>query len=134
MLPAGSSHFAVGAREVVKVTFIGVSEATNYSLGFADQPAVRSISDANAMELTATYVAGSVTINPSPAINISMSETNVVLSWPTWAANFTLQRADGELSATTWTNILVTPQTNGANVQVTLPASAQQTLFRLLHP
>jgi hypothetical protein len=134
MLPAGSSHFAAGTREVVKVTFIGVSSATNYSVGFADEPALRSISDTNAVELTATYVASQVTINPNPPLGISITDTNVVLSWPVWAADFSLQSADIAALPFAWTNVPVTVQTNGANVQATLPASARNSVFRLMHP
>jgi hypothetical protein len=134
MLPAGSSHFATGTREVVKVTFIGVSTVTNYSVGFADQPALRSISDTNAVELTATYMGNSVTINPNPPLSISTTDTNVVLTWPIWAADFTLQSAGLATPPFTWTNVPLTVQTNGINVQVTAPASTQNSIFRLMHP
>jgi len=134
MLPAGSSHFSAGTREVVKVTFIGVSAATNYSVSFADQPALRSISDTNAVELTATYAGNLVTINPSPSLNISTTDTNIVLSWPTWAGDFALQSAVIGLPPFAWTNVPVTLQTNGASIQAILPAPAQDSLFRLMHP
>jgi hypothetical protein len=134
MLPAGSSHFAAGTREVAKVTFIAVSTATNYSLGFADQPALRSISDTNAVELTGTYVSSSVTINPNPTLSISKSGTNVLLRWPTWASDFTLQTADISALPITWANVAITLQTNGANVETTVPATTQKGFFRLQHP
>ena len=134
MLPAGSSHFSVGTREVVKVTFIGVSAATNYSVSFADQPALRSISDTNAVELTATYAGDLVTINPNPSLSILTADPNIVLSWPVWAGDFTLQSAVIGLPPFAWTNVPVTLQTNGASIQAILPGPAQSSIFRLMHP
>jgi hypothetical protein len=134
MLPAGSSHFTAGIQEVAKVTFVALATATNYSLGFADQPALRSISDTNAAELAANYTGNSVTINPSPSLNISQTGANILLSWPVWAGDFTLQTADISTSPVTWSDVVSTVQTNGANIELTLPVSAERSFFRLQHP
>jgi hypothetical protein len=134
MLPAGSSHFAAGTKEVAKVTFLALETTTNYSLGFADQPALRSISDTNAVELTGTYVSSSVTINPNPTLSILKSGTNVLLRWPTWASDFTLQTADVSALPITWANVAITLQTNGPNVETTVPATTPESFFRLQHP
>jgi len=134
MLPAGTSHFAVGTNEVAKVTFIALEAATNYSVTFADQPAIRAVSDANANELPALYTISSITINPLPVLSISKSGQNVLLQWPVWASDFTLQSADMASLPVSWTNVVITLQTNGANVEATLPASSPQSIFRLQHP
>jgi len=134
MLPAGSSHFAAGTKEVAKVTFIALSTATNESLDFSDQPALRSISDTNAIEVTATYANSLITINSNPLLSISNSGTNILLAWPTWAADFTLQNVDTIVPSATWSNPAITLQTNGGSINVTLPASTQSKYFRLFHP
>jgi hypothetical protein len=59
----------------------------------------------------------------------------VILSWPSWAGDFTLQAADAQPGLTTnWSNTVLARQTNGATVSVTAPASALTRFFRLLHP
>lgn len=131
-LPTGSS-FASGAREIVKVTFMSVTTtAGDYPISFVDQPILRSISDTGASELTAGYTASAITVHGNPTLTISSADDNVVLSWPTWASDFTLQSA--ESPAATWTNVTSGVQTNGADVTVSLPISTSSQFFRLAHP
>ncbi len=70
------SVFAAGQRELVQVTFSAVTTTTSTqtSITFANQPAAESISDANANDLTANYVDGTVTISD----NTSAREVQVV--------------------------------------------------------
>jgi hypothetical protein len=133
-LPAGGSHFNAGLDEIAQVTFEAIATATSNSVTFADQPVLRSISDTNATELTANYVGNSVVINPQPAMGISSVGATSVLSWPEWAGDFTLQAAGSLTPPITWTNVPVTLETNGDNIQIALPAPGGQTFFRLYHP
>jgi hypothetical protein len=133
-LPAGGSTFAPATQEIADVTFLALASATNSAVTFGDQPIPRNISDANALEVNASYVSSSVVVNPPPTLSCAYSGGNATLSWPSWAGDFTLLASGSLTPPITWTNVPVTPQTNGDNVQVTLPASDQQTFFRLYHP
>jgi hypothetical protein len=134
MLPGSGSHFPAGPLEIAKVTFVAIGATANSSVGFADQPALRSISDMNATDLTADYVGNSIVINPQPIMGLSTSSGNSLLSWPVWAGDFTLQAAGSLTPPITWTNVPASLTTNGDNIQITLPTPDQQTFFRLYHP
>jgi hypothetical protein len=85
--------------------------------------------------LTADYVAGSVSVKPLPLLTITRAGENVTVAWPTWAADFNLQAAeDGALSAGSWTNVTATLQTNGSDIQLTVPISGETKYFRLHRP
>jgi hypothetical protein len=129
----GGGQLPAGLDEIAKVTFVAIATGNN-SVSFADQPVFRSISDANAVELTANYIANSVVVNPQPTVNLSPSGKTSVFSWPAWAGDFKLQSANGLTPPVTWTDVPVTLQTNGDNVQVTVPAPNGQTFYRLYHP
>jgi hypothetical protein len=133
-LPAGGSHFAAGTMEIARVTFLAVASGTNSTVGFADQPVLRSISDANAVELAANYVGNSVAINPPPVVSMPVVGNKSLLSWPAWAGDFTLQAAGNLTPPIAWTNVPVTLQTNGDRIEITVPTPNQPVFFRLYHP
>jgi len=134
-LPTGSS-FAAGTRELMKVTFRASTDTSGASsLSLTDQPVPRDVSDPLANDLSATYLNGTVTVNPVPRLSVVRSGQNVALSWPLWATNFNLQEAAGALRpANSWTNLPATVfVSNGQNI-VTLPISRTNTFYRLYHP
>jgi hypothetical protein len=133
-LPSVGSHFPAGTLEIAKATFVALKSTTNNTVSFADQPVARSISDANATELTANFQGNSVIINPQPSVGLSHTGNSSVLSWPAWAGDFTLQAAGSLTPPINWTNVPMTLQTNGNNIQVILPTPDQQIFFRLSHP
>jgi len=65
-----------------------------------------------------------------PAISVTQSAGNVVLSWPTSDIAFTL-KSTPTLSPTAWTTVTNTPVISGDTNTVTLPASANQMFYRL---
>jgi hypothetical protein len=132
-LPAGN-NFTAGAQEITRITFTALNSSTNDTLTFSDQPVVRGVSDPLANELSANYASASVTINPIPALNITVTNGNATLSWPAWAAGFALQAAGGTLPAAGWTNVLNPAQTNGSDISVSLPIPGHGEYFRLQHP
>lgn len=69
-----------------------------------------------------------------PTLSISNSGANIFLSWPTGAANYKLQGADTLTPVTAWSNLVVTLETNGDKIMVTLPASKPSQFFRLSQP
>lgn len=137
-LPIGDS-FGAGSREMVQVSLVASPNVVGpFPVTLSDQLVTRCVSDALANELLVNYVNGTLTINPinpNPELVIMRSSTNVVLTWPLWAADFTLQA----LEATTdwqagWTNISTALQTNGSSVSATLPIAMEPRFFRLFHP
>jgi hypothetical protein len=67
-------------------------------------------------------------------LRIAHAGTNVLLAWPLWATNFTLQEATNALSGNSWTNLTVTPTIiNNENV-ITIPIGGSLKLYRLYHP
>ena len=71
--------------------------------------------------------------NPFPVLGIASSGGNVVLTWPGWATNFTLQAA-GTPGFSGWTNSGTTPTIVSGEFQVRLPAEAQALFYRLVQP
>lgn len=68
---------------------------------------------------------------PPPTLAIAAALPNVVLTWPTSAAGFQLQRA-GQLGAgAAWTAITNTPVQVGDQFQLSVPASGDVQFFRL---
>jgi hypothetical protein len=74
----------------------------------------------------------SVVIN-RPTLAISLSGTNVVLSWSTAAANFNLQSATN-LANRNWLPVVGTIYTNGGTVMLTNPISGLVHFYRLSYP
>jgi len=68
-----------------------------------------------------------------PQLAITATDTNVNLSWPVFAAKYRLQTTV-DLSQTNWTLVPQTPSTNGDQISVSLPVSANQQFFRLAEP
>jgi len=83
------------------------------------------------------YLAGSVTVsplNPLPPLAIARMSNTVVLSWPAWAADFTLQKSGGGAGfPRNWTDATGTVQTSGGQLNLALPISSQAEFFRLRH-
>jgi hypothetical protein len=65
---------------------------------------------------------------------MTQSGKSYLLSWPVSAGDFVLQSTDNLTPPVTWTNVPVTLQTNGDNIEVTLPSGGQSGYFRLYHP
>jgi hypothetical protein len=68
---------------------------------------------------------------PQPVLSVARSGSNVNVSWPSGANGFQLQSATNLTASTFWSNVSQTPQTNGAQLFVQLPASSQRQFFRL---
>jgi photosystem II stability/assembly factor-like uncharacterized protein len=70
---------------------------------------------------------------PSPQLNIISSGKDVMISWPTAAAGFTLQQ-NSNVTTFSWTNVPALPElTNGLN-QIVDPVSANSRFYRLIFP
>ena len=70
---------------------------------------------------------------PQPTLQAKLSGTALVLSWPVSAADFNLETCGG-IGSGTWSNVSATAVTNGAVIQVSMPASNTVQFFRLSDP
>jgi hypothetical protein len=75
-----------------------------------------------------------VATNPPPVLpvlSISSARANFTLSYPVWAASYTLQSSTN-LAPDSWTPVSVVPVTNADNVLLTLPVTASPIYYRML--
>jgi hypothetical protein len=86
----------------------------------------------SANEIAATQALGPnlVLSVASPALSVSLSSTQLTLSWPAAAAGFTLQSCTN-LGSGAWATVSPSAQMVGAQWQVTVPASGDAQFFRL---
>jgi hypothetical protein len=95
----------------------------------------REISDAGANALPASYANGSVIVNGNLSLRIGHAGTNIVLAWPLWASNFTVQEASGKIVAPiSWTNLPNVPFNSNGESTVVLPWNRTNKYYRLWHP
>jgi hypothetical protein len=105
----------------------------NNNVAFTDQPVPRAVSDSAANELASDYFTGFISVSGLPSLNITLAGTNVILAWPVWAAAFHLQSAGNLPGSNSWNNVVISTQTNGGNINLTLPMSDTK-WFRLIYP
>jgi len=131
-LPTGAA-FPAGLDEILKLSLQPSMTATgSYAVSLTDQPVRREVSDAKANTLPATYMNGTITLNPAPPLRIAQTKTSVTLGWPQWATGYTLQESAGGLPPVgAWSNISTIPTpTNGESV-ITLPLGVGPNFYRL---
>jgi hypothetical protein len=128
------TSFTSGTDEVIKVTFRSTGTAGSYAVTLTDQIVRREVSDANASVLTSTYTPGSITVNPPPTLNLSLSGQNLALSWPSAAGDYVLQQTASLTPPIAWTNITPTLATNGNQITALLPTASGPGFYRLAHP
>ena len=66
-----------------------------------------------------------------PTLGIVQAGNQVVLSWPTWAPNFTLQSTTNLVSPAVWNTVSPAPVIVNGNNTVTNPISGSQKFYRL---
>jgi phospholipase C len=66
-----------------------------------------------------------------PVLSISSARGIITLSYPAWAASYTLQ-SSSNLAPASWTPVSVVPVTNASNVLLTLPVTASPIYYRML--
>ncbi len=88
--------------------------------------------------LSSTAIAATDALGPdqvlsttNPPIGITLTQTNLTLSWPLTSANFTLQSCTN-LTSSNWATVSSpAPQIVGTNCQIVLPATNAARFFRL---
>jgi hypothetical protein len=128
---APGSTFTPGTANLLNITFNLETPNTPGIVSFADQPVVRSVSDAQASELDSAFVIQSMAITTRPFLTIVRSPNSVTLSWPT-AGNYVLQQSSNPVAG--W-SIVPTPATvvGTQNVLQVTPTSNER-FFRLALP
>jgi hypothetical protein len=132
---ANGNKFSAGMHDLVKVNLVATSAAGQFLATLTDQLVTRGVSDSQANELPVGFVNGNLIIastNPPPTLSVSRSGGAVVLSWPVWAGDFSLQKADTIGGAPNeWTNTAGAFQTNGGDINFVVPGTNQASFFRL---
>ncbi|HWF19109.1 MAG TPA: hypothetical protein VG754_07570, partial [Verrucomicrobiae bacterium] len=72
-----------------------------------------------------------VGITPPVLLNIALTNSQVLLSWPSTIGNFGLQTTTNLVSQTSWTAATNVPVTNGGTIIVALPVTRTNQFFRL---
>jgi hypothetical protein len=123
--------FAPGTQPVVTLTFASVTYSNNASLAFGNAPIVCQLVDTNAIPVSANFTNGTLAVGGSvwPALAISQTGTNIVLSWPASAAPFSFQVASSLNGP--WSDVVVNPVTNGESLVITSSVSTNSQFFRL---
>jgi hypothetical protein len=132
---APGSTFTAGTREMTKVNFVAATTTGTYPLLLTDQIVTRCVSDAAARELAVSFVGGNITVisaDARPTLTIARSSNSVLVSWPAWAGDFTLQSAATlDAPSNIWSNTVGSLQTNSGEIRVSLPTTNQTQFFRL---
>jgi hypothetical protein len=125
--------FTPGTRQVLKVNFRAVTTTpVNAAIALTDSPVIREVADTNALPVTASYLSGTISVNPRPSLSIANSNLSLSLLWPAWATNYTLQQAVGNAQPnSTWTNVPVSPVLINNSLGVKLPMSGGSKFYRL---
>lgn len=87
-------------------------------------------SDAANPDYWSTQITELITV-PLPVLAMQTSAGTITVSWPEGAAGYQLQSASILAEPNAWLNVAQPPQTNGALLSVTLPASPSPQFFRL---
>ncbi|MDB6124717.1 MAG: hypothetical protein JWQ71_3710 [Pedosphaera sp.] len=92
---------------------------------------VRAAQAGNANYNTAPNVDQSFTVYPAPTITLTQSGQNVILSWPTNVAGFTLLSATNLTPAVTWASVLPSPVIVSGQYTVTNATANNAKFYRL---
>lgn len=132
-LPAGHS-FEPGAQHLLRLTFTAkATTSLTTALSFVDEPVSRELADVQAESLGVVYQAVSITIDPRPALNLEISNSRLVISWPAWAWDSVLETTE-DASLQRWSNSGLTPAVTEDGCRVEMPVSTQRKFFRLRRP
>jgi hypothetical protein len=71
---------------------------------------------------------------PVPPLGIQRSNEVVVVSWPSYATNYSLEKSTNFSVLSSWLTVQQPSVTNVAQISVTIPTSAEQMFFRLKSP
>jgi uncharacterized repeat protein (TIGR01451 family) len=117
---------ALGGSATATLTVIFTDGGAHLCIATASAVGV----DANDLDNEASVV---VSVNAQPVLAIRQETTNVIVSWPTNAGAFVLERTPA-LAPTTWNVTLTNPPASGHRYEVTIPVTNAAGYFRLRSP
>ena len=82
-------------------------------------------------ELDRAWLDNVVMESTLPTLHIACANKSVILQWPIWATEFTLQHTQDLAESDTWTAVTVVPTIVGSQFQATLEPLARQAFYRL---
>lgn len=117
----------------IDTTSLGSLGGNNLALGDSD---VNSTTTRHPSLLFSLFDNLVVTDVAQPALQVSLSGTNLTLSWPqaTGGAGFALQSASSLGPPAPWSNVVANISENAGLLSITLPATNAQSFFRLKFP
>ncbi len=127
--------FGTGGKEILKLNFRVAAAALEGPsvFKFTDLPVTREVADAVAMPVLATFTHGIVDIRAStPTLQIRRLNDQVVLSWPDWATNYTLQVCESSGTNLNWVSAMATTSIIHSECVVALPLSVPNEMYRLI--
>jgi photosystem II stability/assembly factor-like uncharacterized protein len=78
-------------------------------------------------------IGGIYTLQAGPGLNIALSGTNILVSWPSYATGYVLQE-NPDLTTMNWTDISPTSTVTNGQTQVTISPTNSQSFYRLRSP
>ena len=111
----------------------GTSSGGSYSVsGTIGQPDAGVLSGGNYTIAGGFWsaVAATPSGSTSPQMSVSLSGQNIIISWPSPSAGFTLEKS-ASLNPATWAAVQQTVNDNGTTVSITLTAPAGNMFYRL---
>ena len=131
----------VGSVDNVPFTQSAVHDSESYigkSAYTADPTLVGTVNEVriyegrmSASQADASYALGPNLLLSQMVLTVQSGVSNLVLSWPTNSAGFTLQSSSALSPQAAWTNAPEIPQAVGNTMQVTLPPASASRFFRL---
>lgn len=89
----------------------------------------------SAAEISMVAGSGGGKLQQLPGLQISISDTNAVVTWPVWASTFSLESAsDATGLAGSWSAVTNPAQSQGLDMTAEIPLSGSQQFFRLSYP
>lgn len=122
---AGFTSFSIGSFTggvQPDLSFDQNSLTVNFTPGGQSNPAI---------DVTYTFLF--TTTDSRPSLSISPLGSQVLVSWPGWATNFTLQ-CSTDLTTTNWITLTNTPALTGGQFQLPIAAMGAQAFYRLVRP
>jgi hypothetical protein len=89
--------------------------------------------DGNKMAATVSYQGLIYVLKSGPSLRIARSDTNVVISWPSYVTGFGLQEC-ADAGTSSWADVLEQPTVTNVENQVSVPGTQTQRFYRLRGP
>jgi formylglycine-generating enzyme required for sulfatase activity len=122
--PIGSNYLIEASADLINWTPLIYFTSTNSSTAFTDTTATNSSERFYRASIISVVAA-------SPTLQAQISESNIVLVWPSWAQNFSLQTTTNLADPSSWTTLTNVPIVANLQSTVTNPISDGMRFYRL---